>query len=256
MWWAKSEPVAQAWVSQRCFAWHGAAGTSSQAIEQEQEAAALLQTHIQAEAPRAVRIWLSGALCRLERIPAIVGPRNQAEAQMAAAAVLHTRAALLPGEQVLLPYWPYALPHWCVAVVDPVLQQQLEAAAGKALQSIKPWWAWALKDAQAGNAGTDAEARSNEPPQDLAWALFDGEALVTARVDGTGSITEAATLMPVADRTTAQRIINRRTASGAPGLLRCLSLELPPGLNQVPDAATEVVSDFAFARYVRAGDAL
>ncbi len=253
MWWARSEAtgaakargIAHAWVGERCFAWKGKAGVSAQAVERSQDAVALLTTKVGNDRPRTLTMWLSSSVCRLERVPAVEGVRHRAEAEAAVAALLRARSSLRDTAKVWLPHWPYPGAYWCVAVADGALLQACDQAAGKALRSIKPWWSWVLADLQAQHLSADRK--------DVAWALYDGDALITASVDAQGGVVEACTVWPVPDPSAAQRVLNRRVASGAARVAQCVSLEIPVGL-----AGGEVSADatgFGFSEFLQRDDA-
>lgn len=196
--WSATRRRSQAWLGTRHVAWSDPGGRVETAtVADAREAIERLRRWRANENSKAkVTLWLSGALCALDVVPSVEGVRSKAEAESAAAAWLAAQGRVPDAAMVRLAGWPCARTHWPVAVSDrAVAQGAVEALAGRC-RSMQPWWAWALR-----RVDPFAGAMSS--------TFYDGEALVTCRLDASGAIGEPATHRPVEDAAAARRIALR-----------------------------------------------
>ena len=126
-----------------------------------------------------LRVTVSGAVCRPYLLPEVAGVAGEADWIAIATSMVEDRAGL-PADS---PVWldgGQASPRMAVAI-DAAWQRELLALGGRALESVRPWWAVAIEAARASGASGSAPPASDV--QGLAIADSDELVLLIAEGD-------------------------------------------------------------------------
>jgi hypothetical protein len=235
VWSVRSEPPVQAWLGAGRVAIASAdEDVVTEAIDSVHEGLALLVSRLKDLAKRRpIRLWLGSDLCTLTCMPAVAGVKRFGDAQDAATAWLRSQGRLQAGWMPVLAECPRAASFWRVALWPDGLLAQVEKQV--AVQSIRPWWSWALQQLDDHGRGLCA---------------YDGAALVFCGWDGAGHVASAETVGPLPDIEAARRLLKRRSVQ-QPIEHVFAHVDWTAGRDTtVRDAP------FAFAPWVRWGDAL
>jgi hypothetical protein len=233
--WVRSEPPVQAWLGAGRIAL-ACAGENvvAQAVASPREGLATLVAALKDRSKRRpVRLWLASDLCTLTSMPAVAGVKRLQDAQAAASAWLQSQGRVQAGWTSQLAESPSAATHWRVALWPDDLLDQIQRQL--AVQSVRPWWSWALQ--QPGDHGRGLCA-------------YDGAALVFCEWDAAGQVATAETVGPMADISAARRLLKRRSVQQRVGHVFAHVDWAAVSGAAANDAA------FAFAPWVRWGDAL
>lgn len=240
MWWARSSPPIQAWLSDDAVAWARGDGrlhwhrvdTLALGVEE------LVRWWRRASKPK-LCLWLGGSLCLLKLMPAIAGARDREDAETALAAWLLTQGdPSMHGRSPRMGAWPCQGSQWPVALVKYEVMATLEARFAEALISVRPWWSWAMA------------SRGNVAPGEARCA-FDGQMAVLLARDATGEFTHADTAAPMTDEGI-ERWLRRRLAPAQWDARRCLRFSLPDAQEGDRPSASDsaAASSFAFESWV------
>lgn len=235
MWWARSEAGAHAWLGAGRAAWRipggEHAGVETSSVE---EGMAWLAAALKDRRPNGqVRLWLASDVCALACMPAMSGVKRLAEAQAAAVAWLQSEGRIQPGWTARLAECSSGAAVWRLSLSPEGLVEQ--AGRHLALQSVRPWWSWALQHMEDHRRGLCA---------------YDGAALVFCDWGGAGHVVAAETVGPLGDVAAARRLLKRRSVQ-RPGEQLVAHIDWGADHDMAANDA-----EFAFSPWVRWVDAL
>jgi hypothetical protein len=162
--------------------WHGRCGSAADGM---QVVGAQLRG---AGSPKALRVWLSGALCRPVRLAAIAGKLTRAECLQLWESAARTASGLEGSCSVMFDAGRDGESVVAVVVEEATLEAIADASRSlrARIASIRPWWAEAQAAALRANAGLRA------------FAAWEGAALTMLVGDGS-NIISAQTMYPIDD---------------------------------------------------------
>lgn len=122
------------------------------------------------ELPRGtpLRITVSGAVCRPFLLPEVAGVAGESDWMAIATSMVEDRAGLPAGSPVWLDNGQSS-PRMAVAI-DAPWQRELLALSGRALESMRPWWAVAIE-----SVGTDVSGLAVADSDELVLLIAEGD---------------------------------------------------------------------------------
>lgn len=221
MWWVGSKPH-DVYLGTRGFAvCMGTEKLVAHSVSELEAALTALSAWLKESKPKqALRLWLSGGLCRPFLLHALPGVSGEDEWRRVAAAMAPAQCGLRsPCRIWLSPPRKGADNRVAVALEEPLLQRLQSIAATSrqkhCIVSIRPWWSELLRQAMLREPGL------------AALAVHDCDALTTLAGES-GRFEFATTLSPVLDVETAESALARTllTIDSSPAKALCATLQL------------------------------